>query len=294
MDLASLLSDASTLTPVDAAHAYAAAGLRVFPCVPDAKRPLTAHGFHDATTDPDTITAWWAATPTANVGLATGAYEAAGFDVLDIDAHTSGSGYTGFELARRAGLVDAWAALVRTPSGGAHAYYPADPDNPQRSWTLADAHVDFRGHGGYILAPPSTLSVDGRAVSYRLISRGRQPGHLDAGRVRALLAPPRPTASSFAVRRVPGRGDLDRLANWLAARPEGSRNASLYWAACRCAELGITPQRANEVLGDAARRTGLDPREIEATLRSAYRTQPADLAPAPPHRCSAVERGLTR
>lgn len=296
MDLASLLSNASALAPADAAHAYAAAGLRIFPCVPGAKRPLTRHGFHDATTDPDRITAWWAATPTANVGLATGPVGPAGVgvDVLDIDAHTGGSGYAGFELARRAGLVGSWAAMVRTPSGGAHAYYHADPGNQQGCWALGDAHVDFRGLGGYVLAPPSTLTVDDRTVAYQVIGRGRQPGSVDARRVHDLLRPPRRFEPSKTARHVAGHRDLDRLATWLSRRPEGSRNTGLYWAACRCAEAGVPAQRTSEALGDAARCAGLDTREIVATIDSAYRSHTADVAPTPLQWHPHAERGLSR
>jgi hypothetical protein len=42
-------------TPVEAALTYAAAGIPVFPCNPKNKRPLTRHGFKDATTDPNKI-----------------------------------------------------------------------------------------------------------------------------------------------------------------------------------------------------------------------------------------------
>ena len=34
-------------------------GIPVFPCVPGGKRPLTAHGFQDASADPDVINFWW-------------------------------------------------------------------------------------------------------------------------------------------------------------------------------------------------------------------------------------------
>jgi hypothetical protein len=42
-------------TLLDEALAYAAAGIRVFPCLPAGKTPLTTNGFLDATTDPDRI-----------------------------------------------------------------------------------------------------------------------------------------------------------------------------------------------------------------------------------------------
>src|SRR4051812_5364940 len=53
----------------------------VFPLRPGDKRPLTEHGFKDASRDPDRIRAWWKATPQANIGVPTGL----AFDVLDVD-----------------------------------------------------------------------------------------------------------------------------------------------------------------------------------------------------------------
>ena len=49
------------------ARTYAALGIPVFPCKPYDKQPLTAHGFHDATTKPDQIDEWWSDYPNANV-----------------------------------------------------------------------------------------------------------------------------------------------------------------------------------------------------------------------------------
>src|ERR1022692_3212452 len=44
-----------------AAAGYIAVGWPVFPCKPGSKEPDTAHGFKDASTDPDVISAWWRA-----------------------------------------------------------------------------------------------------------------------------------------------------------------------------------------------------------------------------------------
>lgn len=47
-------------------------GLHVFPCKARGKQPVTSHGFKDACTNADAVQAWWAATPAANIGIATG------------------------------------------------------------------------------------------------------------------------------------------------------------------------------------------------------------------------------
>ncbi|HET6497059.1 MAG TPA: bifunctional DNA primase/polymerase, partial [Thermoleophilia bacterium] len=54
-----------------AALDFAARGLPVFPCKAD-KAPLTAHGYKDATTNENTIRAWWGRRPDAEIGVATG------------------------------------------------------------------------------------------------------------------------------------------------------------------------------------------------------------------------------
>ena len=53
------------------ALAYAASGLRVFPVLAGRKEPATPHGVKDATTDPATIEAYWAAIPYL-IGVACG------------------------------------------------------------------------------------------------------------------------------------------------------------------------------------------------------------------------------
>jgi hypothetical protein len=63
----------------------------------------------------------------------------------------------------------------------------------------------------------------------------------------------------------------DKLAAWVASRPEGARNGGLFWAACRMAESGHRYDDTLTLLGDAAQQAGLPERETESTIRSAYR-----------------------
>src|SRR5699024_11605617 len=102
-----------------------------FRCPPGGKRLIADHVCLDATTEPGQVEAWWKQTPTANIGLPTGA--ASGLVVVDIDVHGPVDGYEAFARADWAGLVDGWEFLVRSPSGGMHAYFPAIPEAEQRS-----------------------------------------------------------------------------------------------------------------------------------------------------------------
>jgi hypothetical protein len=283
MTTSSVFSLAGRLSLAKAAAAYAAAGVAVFPCAPGAKRPLTRRGFADATTDPEQVARWWRRWPEANIGLPTGRV---GFDVMDIDVHPTGSGFAALARARRAGVVEAWSHLVRTPSGGVHLYFPVLVERPQRSWSLPHEHVDFRGSGGYVIAPPSLVTLrNGRQRGYFLITTGARSRPVDAVALRQLLAPRRPPRAAPQGQQLTAATG-ERLEAWLAAQPEGNRNRALFWAACRQAEAGIPPDYTRERLGTAAARAGLGEREIDSTVASAYRR-----AAAVPERASA--RGVT-
>ncbi|AZT98104.1 bifunctional DNA primase/polymerase [Brevibacterium aurantiacum] len=274
MGAVDLFSEVGGMPLSEAAARFAAAGVPVFPCVPGEKRPPVARGFHDATADPGQVAAWWSRWPSANIGIPTGA--ASGVEVVDVDVHATGTGFPAFREAHREGYAAGWAALVRTPSGGLHAYYPAHPDRAQSSWQAARAHVDFRGDGGYIIAPPSkVLRAGGVRAPYRLIvASGDTPAPVDAARLRDFLDPRTPISMGRArAARFERQGsDAKVLAGWVAARGEGERNRGLFWAACRLAESGASANATLDVLGPAAEHAGLGSREIMATIRSAYRT----------------------
>lgn len=179
---------------LDAALAYAALGWPVFPCKPGQKIPATVHGVLDATTDPEQIRAWWTRTPDANVAIATGT---PGPDVIDVDVKPEGDGHAAFERLGKHGLTGSPSRWVTTPSGGMHSYYAG---TGQRNGTIPRQHIDFRGKGGYVVAPPST--IDGKR--YKVISEFSAPAaEVDWRAVKALLDPPvefaqpsRPAAAS--------------------------------------------------------------------------------------------------
>ena len=251
-----------TASPVlEHALTCARRGWPVFPCQPGRKTPATPHGYLDASTDPRQITAWFGRHPDRNLAVATGL---PGPDVLDVDVRSSGSGYPALRELARAGLTQNAAAWVRTPGGGVHGYFVG---SWQRCGHLAACHLDFRSAGGYVLAPPSV--VDGRPYCLAAVTDGH--GALEWNVAVALLQP-QPRAQPA----LPGQArgtDISVLAAWVAAQPEGNRNAGLFWAANRALDAG---HDSLGPLADAARTAGLPDAEIRATLDSARRTRQPD------------------
>lgn len=253
----------------DAAAAYATAGVAVFPCVPGGKRPLTVHGFHDASADPGQVARWWGRVPAANIGIPTGIL----VNVLDIDVHAAGTGFPILRALQQQGLVGGWGHAVRSPSGGLHLYYPADPAWRLSSWSRGRARVDFRGTGGYIIAPPSTITTDRGNRGYEVIALGKKLHPVDADAIREFLTPkPEHTTRAALDSSLVQDASVERIVEWVALLPEGNRNAGLFWAACRFAEAGVSERDTSAALEPAATRAGLESREITSTIRSARRS----------------------
>lgn len=138
----------------EAALAYAEWGWPVFPLKPRSKQPATPHGFKNATLDTERIQAWWLRNPTSNIGLPTGHT----FDVIDIDVPDGTPTLTKLEYEDRE--VHGW---VTTASGGIHLYITPTGTGCLTRWLPG---TDYRGAGGYVVAPPSTLVQRGRAWSW--------------------------------------------------------------------------------------------------------------------------------
>jgi Bifunctional DNA primase/polymerase, N-terminal len=252
--------------PEAAAHRYAAHGWPVFPCRFDSKEPATERGFLDATTDHERIDFWWRKDPERPVAIATGA---PGPDVLDVDVHNGAPGWRSYNQLRAAGLVPDAMAEIRTPSGGGHFYYRGTDQRNGKLVTRVDGKpvslgIDYRGAGGYVVAPPS--QVGGRP--YEVVSKQASAATFDWSAARQLLSPA-PERKAFE--HSPDRPrSLDHLARHVASLQEGNRNDGTYWAMCRAAEAG--DRGALAAVADAARSIGLTDREISASVRSAERT----------------------
>ena len=75
--------------------------MAIFPI--NGKKPLTKHGYKDASKDPAQIEAWWNRWPNANIGLPTG--ETNGILVIDVDILSAGDIDTLMEHIRMELLV---------------------------------------------------------------------------------------------------------------------------------------------------------------------------------------------
>lgn len=129
---------------------YAEQGLHVFPLTPGTKIPLKGSGgCHDATTNPNMIDRWWTGNRDLNIGIATGHH----VDVIDIDGPDGVVSW-----ARYADDLPPILGRVSTPRpGGNHLYVAAVPGRGNKAGLLPK--VDYRGTGGYVVAPPSIITT---------------------------------------------------------------------------------------------------------------------------------------
>ena len=138
----------SPMTTLDAALEWASPGRPVFPCGPD-KKPLTSHGFKDASIDPDAIREMWSRHPDAMIGMPTG--KASGVVVLDFDLDEDKgiNAVPVFTELRAAGIIPEDTYTVTTPRGGLHVHLEA-PEAEIRNATGYDGRrgFDIRGEAG--------------------------------------------------------------------------------------------------------------------------------------------------
>jgi len=297
---------------LDAALSYAARGIPVYPvhwprrlpggaslacscprgaaCDRSAKHPLLRHGVKEATTDPDRLGRWWRRWPQANIGLATGIC----FDALDIDGP---AGLAALRQLPGAAGLPLPGPLVATGGGGWHHWFRPTGLGNRPPHGLA--HVDWRGRGGCVLAPPSRHISGG---SYRwLVGLDQSPLPEVPAALRQLLDPDRPATSELAdpagpvdPNRPPAPGHpygrrvlADELAALSRATP-GQRNRTLNQTAFKVYRYvagGVLDEEdVTLAFTTAALAIGLNRAEISRTLASARTAGLANprTVPAPP------------
>lgn len=286
-----------------------------------------------ASTDPLRIRDWWRRWPDALIGFPTGLRSRC--IVVDLDpkehspramlaALTAWCGRLRHEDPETGEVVEA--PIARTQSGGLHLHF-AWPDEAVlddvearlsrrgesfdrlvgnrtglfRGFLKAGecdaalAHIDVRGEGGYVIAPPSVMA-DGRRYEW-LIPRPLQgSGEVLPPLPRRLLAAitgemvplaeqreraqARAKAQRYSSREISDervRTYVERSVRGAlataASAGEGNRNAAVFWAACRLGEFvrgNVLGKSEAEALLLAHLPTGVNPNEpkIRGTIRN--------------------------
>lgn len=228
--------------------------LPVFPCW--GKKPATKHGCKDASTDRDRINSWWAFEE-YNVAIATGN----GLVVLDVDID-HGAGKFGDETisnleAQYGPLPDTWMCL--TGGGGVHYYFRCD-DPALTVRANFDASLDYRGNGGYVIAPPSIHPDSGKAYAWEVNHR---PDNTELADLPEWLH-----------RLMLGKGERGSKTQpevSLEKIPEGRRNDTLFRLAISMRKNGLTREEILPALLETNEKRCVPPleqREVEAICRS--------------------------
>jgi hypothetical protein len=237
-----------------------------------------------ATTDPARIRAAWTSAP-YGIGIATGP---SGLLVIDLDQpkpdRTGALPPTPPEwaepgiatgddvfalLCQRAGHPAPWDTYtVHTGSGGTHLYFtaPTGPDAPQLRCTAGTLGwlIDTRAHGGYVVAPPSTVA--GRPYAAIDDDTAPLPGWL----AEALTPAPLPTQEPTPIRLRAG-GD-DRARAYLVAAIKGAVDAvSASQAGQHNRALYLAEEVAYAVLLPPAIEVGQGVAEAQRTIASGMR-----------------------
>ncbi|WP_270935604.1 bifunctional DNA primase/polymerase [Falsiroseomonas oryzae] len=207
----------------DMAHAAIALGVPVFPC--DAsKRPLTPHGFKDATADPVAIRRHFTSPAAAMIGMPTG--EVTALVVVDVDVKDDRQGQAWLD-ANRDGLPPTW--TVQTASGGRHLYFRWPGQPIRNSASRIAPGVDVRGDGGYVIVPPSP--------GY-LVANDAPLADLPDWLLSALLPPPTLPPAALPQRpRLEGEGSaigraaLDERCEQIRNAPDGTKHHAVNEAA---------------------------------------------------------------
>ncbi|MDL2259484.1 DUF3987 domain-containing protein [Deltaproteobacteria bacterium OttesenSCG-928-K17] len=275
----------------------AAAGYKVFPVYKN-KRPLLKGWQQKATTDPEQIRAWFDCENPPEIGVMTGRDSGPfGLFCLDVDG---AEGLICLEaLEKKYGPLERL-CVAQTPSGGLHVFFRMpDGVDLRNSAGKLGRNLDTRGQGGYVVVAPSQVfNRQNILAPYRWISEVnladdvRLP--LPPGWLVELLTSKAPPASiKRSASTAYGQKALEAECSRIASASLGTRNVTLNKSAFAIFQLvsgGVLPaEEAEARLHEAARFSGLDDKEIRATINSA-RTKAA-LSPRslPESACSKVQ-----
>ena len=277
------MDDPNVSPLVEAAITYAREGWPVFPL--HGKKPfeyicpgVRCHGYKDATTDEETIRAYWTYHNGATIGLATG--EEAGVIVLDIDPP---AGY--YSLKKLQNMYGPLPDTRRTSTGnkGLHFFfeYPRDGRIYKNAVGLNDLEgVDIRATGGYVVLPPSKLY--GR-LAYAWANPKTPIAPLPDWLRDMMLQLQRQRESAPQTLRFADNPQGKWLSQALQIAREGNRNQIGFWLACQLRDDQIPEVEARSIILTYANlapqgREQYTSKEAIASVRSAYSRPPRERA----------------
>jgi AAA domain/Bifunctional DNA primase/polymerase, N-terminal len=232
--------------PLDWWLAYADAAMATFPVGAD-KKPLTAHGVKDATTDKAQIRAWAEKWPHADIAWAVPET----IVVVDLDCGRGSDGLSDF-LAHEGVAPDVIATpTASTPRGGLHLVFAAAGEAYKNGVRVNGSAIDTRTLGGYIVLP---IPGNGRAW--------RKPLTLPPAQAPKWLPRKPPERPPGEARPFSGkvtaaaRDALNRAFGAIVLAPNGGQEAELnrqcYFIGQRVGAGELDKSEAIAVLKDAA------------------------------------------
>lgn len=242
-------------------------GFPVFPLRPRDKIPLGSlvpHGCLDASTDPAVIRDWWRREPRANIGGGLGN----GRFALDLDGQDAVLSFAN-TCDRHGGAPRT--LTVRTARGW-HLYFSSSVPIPCSTGRIAP-HIDVRGSGGYIVAPPSEHPSGSVYALARDLPIAEAPQWL----VDLALPPPPQAVQKVTARPLTKMGTaraIEGVIGVVANASAGQRNALLFWGAIKVAEMAaigrVTLHEGEACLVEAGAQAGLPTMEARRTVASAF------------------------
>ena len=229
---------------------YLERGWSVIPLLPRGKKsPIKWEKYQHKRATIEELKSWWHDYPNANIGIVTGAIS--GFVALDID------GDEGRQTMSTIGSVP------ETPinsTGKGYHYLFKHPGREVRNFARRLPGLDFRGDGGYIVAPPS-VHPSGQAYDWSISPEFSE------------IAPIPNWLNEILQKSASTNEPKIDPVSILAGVSEGERNQTLFKYACRLRAKNMRREETEILLLEAARNCSppLADKEVQTILESAWR-----------------------
>lgn len=183
-------------------------GFSVIPVRPDKTPFVKWEEYQRRLPTLEEIKAWWEQWPHAMIGIVTGRLS----DVCAIDVDTD----EGKEAIQEYIPDSLLMPTVQTPGGGQHMYFKPPENCPSNNSKLIIG-CDFRGEGGYIIAPPSVNDAD-KVYSW-----------LDSLSIDEVALPPLPSAYIAFINDFAFKGYKEDAVNNYAKLRKATENYESYF-----------------------------------------------------------------